>query len=63
MARWMPMLAVEYQGTHVSVLTKIAGDQEVTAVVPDSVFFAQPHNPGDRIGLTWDAKSLHQLTA
>jgi len=57
------VLAVEYQGTHVSVLTKIAGDQEVTAVVPDSVFFAQPHNPGDRIGLTWDAKSLHQLTA
>ncbi len=55
--------AIEYQGTHVSVLSRIAGDQEVTALVPDAAYFDAPHNPGDRIGLTWDAKNLHQLTA
>ncbi|MEW9922049.1 ABC transporter ATP-binding protein [Marimonas sp. MJW-29] len=57
------ILAVEYQGTHVSVLTRVAGDQEVTALMPDAAFFANPHNPGDRIGLTWDTASQHQLTA
>jgi len=54
---------VEYQGTHVSVVTKSIGDTEVTALVPDSAFFANPHNPGDTIGLTWDEKNQHVLTA
>ncbi len=57
------ILAVEYQGTHVSVLTKVAGDQEVTALMPDAAFFANPHSPGDQIGLTWETESQHQLTA
>ena len=57
------ILAVEYQGTHVSVLTRIAGDQEVTALLRDADFFARPHHPGDHVGLTWDDKDLHQLTA
>ena len=57
------VLAVEYQGTHVSILTKIAGDQEVTALMPDAAFFASPHNPGDQIGLIWDKSNQHQLTA
>lgn len=57
------VIAVEYQGTHVSILTKIAGDQEVTALMPDAAFFAAPHNPGDQIGLTWDPTNQHQLTA
>jgi putative spermidine/putrescine transport system ATP-binding protein len=57
------VLAVEYQGTHVSILTKIMGDQEVTALMPDAQFFAKPHNPGDQIGLIWDQTNQHQLTA
>lgn len=57
------VLAIEYQGTHVTILTKIAGDQEVTALMPDAAFFANPHNPGDQIGLNWDHKDQHQLTA
>lgn len=57
------VLAVEYQGTHVSILTKIAGDQEVTALMPDAAFFAKPHHPGDQIGLIWDQKNQHHLTA
>ena len=57
------VLAVEYQGTHVSILTKIMGDQEVTALVPEAKFFAKPHNPGDQIFLFWDQNDQHHLTA
>ena len=57
------VLSVEYQGTHVSILTKIAGDQEVTALIPDTDFFEKPHNPGDQIGLVWAPNNQHQLTA
>ncbi|WP_420861867.1 ABC transporter ATP-binding protein [Algirhabdus cladophorae] len=55
--------AVEYQGTHVSVHARIARDQEVMALIPDTIFFANPHNPGDLIGLHWDANDQHKLTA
>ena len=56
------VMAIEYQGTHVSVLTKIAGDQEVTALLPDADFFTKPQNPGDPVGLTWAEDNLHQVT-
>ena len=55
--------AVEYQGTHVSLSARITGDQEVLAIIPDSQFFANPHHPGDQIGLLWDANDQHKLTA
>lgn len=55
--------AVEYQGTHVSLSARIAGDQEVLALIPDSKFFTNPHHPGDQIGLHWDANDQHKLTA
>ena len=57
------VLAVEYQGAHVSILSKIMGDQEVTALVPEAKFFAEPHNPGDQIFLFWDQNNQHHLTA
>lgn len=55
--------AIEYQGTHVSLSSRVAGEQEVTALITDTAFFSNPHHPGDRIGLRWDANNLHQLTA
>ena len=55
--------AIEYQGTHVSLSAKITGDQEVLALIPDSTFFANPHQPGDRIGLHWDVTNQHKLIA
>jgi putative spermidine/putrescine transport system ATP-binding protein len=55
--------AVEYQGTHVSLSARITGDQEVLALIPETTFFANPHHPGDRIGLHWDANEQHKLTA
>ena len=57
------IISVEYQGTHVNVATKIAGDQEVTALMPDAVYFEHPRHPGDPVGLTWDQKNLHQLNS
>ena len=55
--------AVEYQGTHVSLMSRISGDQEVTTIMPEAEYFTTPHQPGDQIGLLWDAKNLHPLTA
>jgi|TARA_B110000090_G_scaffold2792_1_gene2825 putative spermidine/putrescine transport system ATP-binding protein len=55
--------AIEYQGTHVSVLTKIVGDQEVTAIISDAEFFSNPYAPGDSVSLNWDKKNIHQLSA
>jgi putative spermidine/putrescine transport system ATP-binding protein len=45
------------------LLSRITGDQEITALVPEAEYFTTPHHPGDQIGLHWDAKNLHQLTA
>jgi putative spermidine/putrescine transport system ATP-binding protein len=54
---------IEYQGTHVAVTARIAGDQEITAVISDAAFFEQPKNPGDRVGLIWEQENLHKLIA
>ncbi|WP_299656210.1 ABC transporter ATP-binding protein [uncultured Tateyamaria sp.] len=57
------ILGVEYQGAHVSVSARIAGDQEISAMIPEGAFFANPFNPGDQVGLIWDKNNLHKLTA
>lgn len=54
---------VEYQGIHVSVLMRIAGDQDVTATLKEADFFAAPRGPGETVGLRWDPQDLHQLIA
>lgn len=55
--------AIEYQGTHVSLSARITGEQEVIALIPDTTYFANPHHPGDQIGLHWDANDQHKLIA
>ncbi|MFY0618167.1 ABC transporter ATP-binding protein [Shimia sp.] len=55
--------SVEYQGTHVSLSAQITGDQEMTALIPDTIFLSAPHHPGERIGLNWDTSNQHKLTA
>lgn len=57
------IMAVEYQGAHVAVSARIAGDQEVSALIPEAEFFTNPLNPGDQVGLIWDQNNLHKLTA
>lgn len=55
--------AIEYQGAHVSVSARIAGDQEISALIPENTFFDNPFSPGDQVGLIWDDANLHKLTA
>ncbi|MEO9826685.1 MAG: ABC transporter ATP-binding protein [Paracoccaceae bacterium] len=57
------ILGVEYQGAHVAVSAMIAGDQEISASIPEADFFNNPLNPGDQVGLIWDDANLHKLTA
>ena len=54
---------VEYQGAHVSVSARIAGDQDISALIPENTFFNNPMNPGDQVGLIWEDANLHKLTA
>jgi putative spermidine/putrescine transport system ATP-binding protein len=54
--------AVEYQGAlvRVSVITE-PGD-EVSALLPDAVFYAQPVQPGDPATLVWSQHDTHRLS-
>ncbi len=55
------VMHVEYQGAHVALTARIAGDQDITALVPEAEFFRNPRSPGDPIGLAWDDIDLHAL--
>ena len=55
--------AVEYQGGHVALTARLAGDQEVLALIPEGIFFADPKSPGDAVRLAWDEGRLHRLHA
>ncbi|MBZ4689257.1 MAG: hypothetical protein JG765_508 [Cereibacter sp.] len=55
--------SVEYQGTHVAVTARAAGDQDILAVIPEAQFFAAPRMPGDAVRLGWRDSDLHPLTA
>ncbi len=57
------VIGIEYQGTHVVLTAVVAGDQEVTALMPDAQFFENPRNPGEAIGLGWEDRAAHPLTA
>ena len=54
---------IEYQGTHVALTAAIAGDQEVTALLPDKDFFGNPKDLGEAVGLDWDNQAAHALSA
>lgn len=57
------VIGVEYQGTHVALTAEVAGGQEVTALMPDSEFFETPKDLGEVIGLHWDDRVAHPVTA
>jgi putative spermidine/putrescine transport system ATP-binding protein len=41
----------------------VAGDQEVTALLPDTDFFGAPKDLGEAVGLDWDSQAAHALSA
>ncbi|SNX71355.1 putative spermidine/putrescine transport system ATP-binding protein [Cereibacter ovatus] len=55
--------AVEYQGAHVALTARAAGDQEIVALIPEATFFEHPITPGEAVRLGWDEGRLHRLHA
>lgn len=55
--------SVEYQGAHVALTARAAGDQEIVALIPEAAFFEHPRNPGEAVRLAWDEGRLHRLHA
>ena len=56
------VVEVEYQGTFVQVSLQGQGPNapaELTAMVPEAVFYAKPFSPGDAVTLSWDARHAH----
>lgn len=53
--------AIEYQGAHVALTSRIAGDQDVLALIPEATFFADPKALGDTVTLAWDEAGAHPL--
>lgn len=53
--------AIEYQGAHVALTGRIAGDQDVLALIPEAAFFADPKNLGDTVKFAWDNTRAHRL--
>jgi putative spermidine/putrescine transport system ATP-binding protein len=54
--------AVEYQGAHVAVGLIAAPGSELTALVPEAEFFADPMAMGDSAVAHWAPADLHRLT-
>jgi putative spermidine/putrescine transport system ATP-binding protein len=55
--------AVEFQGAHVALTARLAGDQEILTHIPEQQFYADPKSPGDGLRLAWDEDRLHRLSA
>jgi putative spermidine/putrescine transport system ATP-binding protein len=53
--------AVEFQGAHVHVSLEAAGASELTALLADDVFAAEPFSPGDEVALSWGERDMHLL--
>ena len=53
--------SVEFQGAHVALTARLAGDQELLALIPEASFYSTPKNLGDVVFFTWDEGRLHRL--
>ena len=53
---------VEYQGSSVLVGLQ-TDDGELTAVVPDRVFFERPFAAGEAAAIAFDPSDIHELAA
>jgi putative spermidine/putrescine transport system ATP-binding protein len=55
------VVAVEYQGSMVRVAVMTDGGDEVSALVPDQMFYRKPAEPGDAATLVWSEQDTHAL--
>jgi putative spermidine/putrescine transport system ATP-binding protein len=55
------VVAVEYQGAMVRVAVMTDAGDEVSALVPDQLFYRQPAEPGQQATLVWSDQDTHTL--
>ena len=55
------VLNLEFLGSSVSVSLQDASRQEITATVPDDIFFKHPIEIGETQFVSWDEKDVHAL--
>jgi putative spermidine/putrescine transport system ATP-binding protein len=53
--------AVEYQGAHYQVALDHPGNSDLTALVTDEAFAAEPLNIGDNVSVLWADQDVHAL--
>ncbi|MBV9701828.1 MAG: ABC transporter ATP-binding protein [Methylobacteriaceae bacterium] len=54
--------AVEYQGTHVHLAFETGAARELTALMSDEDFDAEPLAPGESVALSWRPRDVHNLS-
>jgi putative spermidine/putrescine transport system ATP-binding protein len=57
------IVAVEYQGAVVRVALETPAGEQVSAILPDSLFFAAPVRPGEPATLVWSEQDVHYVQA
>ena len=55
------VVAVEYQGAVVRVAVMTEAGDEVSALVPDQLFYKKPAEPGQQATLVWSDQDIHAL--
>jgi putative spermidine/putrescine transport system ATP-binding protein len=55
--------SVEYQGTHVNLALDASEAQDLTALVTDAAYEAEPLKPGDSVMVTWAPEDTHPISA
>jgi putative spermidine/putrescine transport system ATP-binding protein len=53
--------AIEYQGAHYQIALDHPANTDLTALVSDSAFAAQPLNVGDNVSVLWADEDIHAL--
>jgi putative spermidine/putrescine transport system ATP-binding protein len=54
--------AVEYRGTHVEVALDSNAASDLTALLTDAVYDADPLSPGDAVTVNWADNEIHRLS-
>ena len=53
--------ALEFQGAFVSLTARAAGEQDLSALIPEAAFYANPIEIGQTVGLDWSDAASHPL--
>ena len=57
------IVGVEYQGTHVVLTATVPDGQQVTGRMPDAEFLETPKDLGEVVGLNWEDRAAHSVSA